>query len=449
MRILITSASHPSALALARVLSSHGHTVLGADTERIWRTSPARYLRAYTQFTRLRRCNDLARVVEGAVEIIIPFGTQPHGLDDILSKRLAVMRHDLFSRNEIFQDFVRERVINTGQAGIVKVPMAWDVQAYAPLKAVLVQHPLTTFCLQRTPYVGFEDGGEDEDEDTLVNGSSRSSSKSSCSSSGVETEFVGDGLLLSYMALDDSLSAKLQLLPMSHNNPCRVTELLSPGTVYSAHALVNGGRVLTFAVTTCSSTDSAQWTLVSSTDSLFGILYNFTNVFVAAYQQWESESSLRDPGALCTHINIHFDVREEIRYRELVRRITALGCDSKPHGSIILLCKQRPEEMALAYTDPEALRKTPVVLDAACPSGLYSLRTVVKEIWTVFRRFRWRTAWLLELADLVAMILAWELRFKEEMWDWRDPLPALVEWFVCWPLRSIRGWWLARAVESW
>ncbi|KAF2112329.1 hypothetical protein BDV96DRAFT_649126 [Lophiotrema nucula] len=50
MRVMLTSPSRPVALALARLLASHGHDIIGVESDKrfLW-TAPARYSKAYTE----------------------------------------------------------------------------------------------------------------------------------------------------------------------------------------------------------------------------------------------------------------------------------------------------------------------------------------------------------------------------------------------------------------
>ncbi|KAF2003516.1 hypothetical protein P154DRAFT_532261 [Amniculicola lignicola CBS 123094] len=110
MRILITSASRPAALAIARTLKSPEHEIYGADTERVRWTSPARWSNAYTAFIPVTSWRLLFLRFASQVDMIVPCGDESHFLPS-LSAGITVVYHPLFRSGYAYEEFLQKKVI--------------------------------------------------------------------------------------------------------------------------------------------------------------------------------------------------------------------------------------------------------------------------------------------------------------------------------------------------
>lgn len=463
MNILFLSASTPAALALARVLAAEGHTVYAVDEERIWGTSPARYSRAYTRFHRISSFNtlsDLWLAIGSSIDLVITFGGIPEQITGLKDGGADMLGHRLFQDEYEFQDFVRDKVLNTPNRtpSVVKVPVTFAIHSRTCIAEILSCYPSTTFSLQPAAYNATD---YDDDEDTLVDLSSlpspttTSSSSSTCMSLQEESP-----LILSCSTLDDATVEAIKDLPMSDAHPYRLTEMVDGGTEYSAHTLINGGHIRTFIVTTPASaqgTREQDFIIVPSSEALFTVLYKFTKRLVDALEPWHEETTYADPRAkkrkaLATHITLKLSVKEEVRNGELVRRVMLLSCSNQPHPSLIFFCKQPSlrRDLALAYTTPELASDAafPLILTSTQDvSGIYSFPAVFVEVIRILRGFApWTRRWWARVAYLTMMCWVWAVCFEEEMWDAKDPGPALCLWTRMLVTRVIeevgRLWWV-------
>ncbi|KAF2793102.1 hypothetical protein K505DRAFT_338109 [Melanomma pulvis-pyrius CBS 109.77] len=453
MRILLTSASAPAALALARILSASGHTVFGADLEAAWGTAPARYSRAYAQFFRVRYGDSILDVVEkiGGMELIIPFGdTAPSATDvgKLKEKGIKLAWHDAFDIAAVFQDFVQARVLTyptdsdnplkeddmDNISTVVTLPLSFSAPSHPQLGAILAHFPDTEFALEISPY--------DDDGDTLVD--------LSCEN-GVYVPVERKTIRLCYNTIDQKTIREVENLPISEMRPYRITELLSGGGAYEAHALINGGAVQTFVVTTNEGgLEEGEFTIVPPTEPLVDILHSFLARFADEWQVYAGQRELdmdpfiEAPKAIVSHISLRFNVKEEVIEGHLVKRITALDMHNLPHTSLMLLAAipGARDQLVRAYTAPTENALLPVLTpdDIPLPRGVYALPTVLTEVrhsLRGFSPFRWQS-WM-RVAQLGMMLLVWGLGFKEEMWCAQDPGPALVEWVVRRPVVSLVG----------
>ncbi|KAF2266254.1 hypothetical protein CC78DRAFT_152430 [Lojkania enalia] len=339
MKVVITSASRPAALALARVLTAQGHTVIGVDYERFYGICPARYSRGYASFFRLQHDWGQFTQLPTDIDLVIPFETtQDITIKDLQNRRpwkALHHSHPIFESQDQFWKFTRTRVTSSA----VHVP------------------------------------GECESPP-------------------------------------------------------------EDGTIYEAHVLINDSHIRTFLVTTLAGgLRPEDFIAIPPTDPLFTIMRSFTESLVRALGVFNQ---------IHTHMTIRFSVEDHILEIGILRKITALSCSNKPHDSIILLSslKSKWSELASAYTDPKPKASSLNVAYLPNPSGTYSILRVLVEGLRALCLFvgSWGRDWR-SLANLVMMVTVWMLYFKEDMWCWHDPLPALVEWFVNVPLETCVWFW--------
>ncbi|KAF2740311.1 hypothetical protein EJ04DRAFT_600322 [Polyplosphaeria fusca] len=340
MRVLITSASRPAALALARALASQGHKVIGADFEATLKTAPARYSRAYIRFVRVRSEWSEIFPLWKDVDLIVPFGEEAKA---ILRQCCMVSMQNIIHHNPL-----------------------WDDEFY-------------------DFFVDYE------------------------TSSPVHRPWKPPGR--------------------------------PQGISYTAHVLVHGIALQTFVLTTSSGGLGPEgFDVVPASDPLHKILYDFTKEF-----NWRW--NYVQPYAM--HLNLDFVVTEEVSDSGVLKKITLVAHSMAPHDSIILLASLQPKRIAKAYARnayENSHTKYPLVIkEASTMRGTFSLQRVVLELVASLVLFvtTWGKEWR-RLAETVMMCMVWLLYFKEEMWDWNDPAPALVEWFV----RSPMQWFMHLPAED-
>ncbi|KAF2710362.1 hypothetical protein K504DRAFT_454664 [Pleomassaria siparia CBS 279.74] len=374
IRILITSASSPTALGLARALSSNGHTVFGADADT--EISPDMYLSAYTTFFGVD--DNLWEDVLGKIEsldMIIPFGDEAKVLAEFLrSKRdslgrvqedIKLFHHSLFDCETGFQAFLHHEVYpsfekKTTLAGMVTTPMTKDVESVWELADCLESRPSVYFKAELAP--------EDREGDPIVSRACIDGRYFPCEPS---------SLVVSKNSLTDADVNALQALQISKVKPYRITEVIEGGIVYEAHSMVNAGVIQTFVVTTPSTMSSKEdLVAVPSTDQLVEILYDFTSRFVACYQQYDFEKQTEDPfvgidkQSLSMHLSLKFVVREHVKDIIVLSYFSTV-----PHASLLLLTSSTPEkqrQIALAYTDPASIEDDGIIMtdEVPLPSGV-------------------------------------------------------------------------------
>jgi hypothetical protein len=473
MRILLTSASSPVALYLARLLSSYGHTVYGVDVEKFWGTAPARYSRVYAKFLRVcksRTCGlgrkEILENLEG-VHLVIPCGREGTVFKDVTKKiekeegrEFKVLWHEGFANKETFQDFVRERVLSVSNVSdsdykeededsndndnwrIVKLPLAFDIFSHLELEAILSHHPNTNFELQLAPY--------DDDGDTLVDLSSASDTSASTLSPRTLLQIRSD-------SLEHLPISAIAELPISELRPYRLTEVINVGTVFEAHSLINGGSVQTFIVTTEA---EGSLMIVPPTEPVVNILQAFMETFVHKYQVYNGEQGLDDPfsdtapKAIAGHLTLKFIVQEVVEQGLFVRTITATECSNKVHPSTILLATstEKQKQLMHAYTAPTENWHLPWLQpeDVPNPRGLFKMRDVGIEIWDTLKDIKARKeVWWRRVAQLMMMVWVWVVCFREEYWCWRDPGPAIVEWVVKRLVERTMGWAQRKNQKFW
>jgi hypothetical protein len=452
----MTSASSPTALYLARLLSTHGHTVYGAGTENVWATAPARYSRTYTRFFRLQNSRNVVDVVRkfGVMDVVIPVGDQVLRREEMermnkgQGRELKVLWYEGFGDRGIFQDFVRERVLysfddynpNTQEDHthhawrVVKLPLSFDVNSHADLERILNHYPDTRFELQLAPY--------NDDEDTLVDLPPFSEHDSYLN---VENEPV----LICKNKLDSQTISAIEDLPISNSRTYRLTEATLQGITYEAHSLVNGGSIQTFTVTTPT---EDSFTIVPPTVPIVSILHAFVERFVHMYQLYTGEQGLDNdpfsdqaPKAITGHITLRFIVQMEISRVELVERIMVTECSNKIHPSVMLLATspEKRRQLVKAYTAPTENWQLPILMpeNTPIPRGVYKMQDVVREVCDTLKGMELRKwEWWRRVAQTVMMLWVWGCCFREEIWDVRDPGPAVVEWVVKGPVEKGISW---------
>lgn len=413
---MITSASTPAALGVARILASQGHTVIALDKECTWGISSARCSRAYSRVYLTGSPETLAtfwKQVSDEIDLWIPFGKFPQDIEEP-SRSFKTCHASLFEKDEIFQDFARERILD--RKSVTTVPLAFEITEHREVNSILAAYSDRTFSLSLTPY--------EDDCATLVDSSSESSSMHS-----------GVG--------KDVMPSTRPTLPPDRRS-YRLTEVISGGMHYSAHCLIADGKIRTFIVTTPEPTlHKSDFIVVPPREPLFTVFFKFTRDFVAAYAAHELEKGVQERPSLTTHLTIDFNVQEKAQPGRLARRIIALSCSSVPHPSILLLLGSKSNQMriAQAYTAPSTLDDL-IIFPGDIPilRGLYSFPIVLVEGTRTLRglRRRWKTKrYWLGIANFVMMCFVWGLWFKEEMWCWWDPAPAFVDWFIRRPVEWI------------
>lgn len=419
MQILFTSAGSPSALALARVLAASGHTVHGADTEHVWGTSPARYSRAYRRFHRLTATQgavELWKTLGEHIDLVIPFGPLPSKtIETLRSQGANVVGETLAHNDHDFQDFVRDNVINAAPSSphapsIVKVPTSFVVHSRTCIAEILSNRD-STFVLQPLPCY------DTDDEDTLVEvGHSASASASE----------PATPLVVSCSTLDDTTVEAIKKLPISDTRPYRLIEVATGGAFYSAHAFVHAGQLRTFTVVNTRAADR-DFVLVEPGSALYDVLFQFTAQFADALVEWQT--------VVANHLSLTFHVQEKVKYGSLVKKITVVSCRNEPHGSLALLAciPQIRKDLARAYTAPSLSDEewTPVQVpgDVKVSKAMFSATMATAGLARILLKPAfWRREWWTRLVHMVMMCLVWVVNFREEMWDSRDPGPALCFW---------------------
>ena len=420
MRILIMSASRPAAIALARVLASRGHSVFAADTEPIWGTSPARLSRAYTRFYRLRSTSELDASILEDIDIWIPFEHVPDNMEELCKhhENKTVIWAPLFDREEVFQDFVRERITaKEHRNSVVSVPMAFDVSSIEQVFALQNVLHSKRFAVTLSPY---EEHAAIADEE--------------------ENEAIEDD--------EDTLVEDVEAAKKLSSHPYRVTEIMQDGFLVQTHCLIINGAIRIFTITTAQSAVGSEaardWVAVAPAETLHEALYEFTWNFVAVYEEYEAErekdvqmwdEDLGPTKRLSTHMTLTFHVKDEIIESQLIRRMTAISCDNIPHESLLILISLDAlhDSLNTAYTAEHHLADGPIILSADLPhaKGIYSCPDLVSEMCRMIRNCDvWSREWWLGFANFFMMVLVWGLWFREEMWCWWDPGPAVAVWVI-------------------
>jgi len=417
MRILFTSASNPTALALARVLKAEGHTIHAVEKEEVWGSAPARYSRAYRRFHRLTGSYGLAELwkeVGSQVDLVVPFGPIPRHVAENIRRGGANLVGETLTHDDYdFQDFVRATVIdNAGDTpSVVKVPASFTVTSQACIAEILSCRSTSTFSLQPQPYY------ESDDEDTLVEVGPPAASSLDLG--------LDKPLIISFSTLSDRTVEAIKRLPISNTKPYRLVEAAKGGSFYSAHAFIHSGQIRTFVVTTGCATNK-DFVLVPPTQLLFEVLYEFTMRLVEALDSWQS--------VVANHLSLTFHVKDEVKSNgDFLRRVTVTSCHNQPHASLILLATVPAlrHQLSLAYTSPTDRDVFPILLsaDADAPKAIYSLSLAAAELAHILYAFRpWRWDRWARLAHMSMMCWVWVINFKEEWWDWHDPGPALCLW---------------------
>lgn len=418
MQILFTSASKPNALALARVLSAEGHIVYGADEERVWGTSPARYSRAYRRFHRLTttwNAAELWKAIGERIDLVIPFGPLPgHILESLRARGANLVGETLVHHDYEFQDFVRDNIIDAvpGTASIVKVPTSFMVHSRKCIAEILSIRD-STFALQPLPCY------DTDDEDTLVDVGP------SAPTSSIESD---SPLILSRSTLNDHTVNAIKRLPISETRPYRLIEIAEGGSFYSAHAFVHAGQLRTFVVANARATDR-DFVIMGAGSPLYEVLYQFTAQLVDALMDWQT--------VVANHISLTFHVQDKIKHGNIVRKVTVISCHNEAHLSLVLLASipELREALALAYTSPVLANTNwePVQFptDMRCPKAMFSAPVATSELARIFLAARpWRKDWWARLLHMSMMCWVWTVNFKEEMWHGKDPGPALCLWSI-------------------
>ncbi|KAL1595872.1 hypothetical protein SLS60_009562 [Paraconiothyrium brasiliense] len=421
MQILLTSASSPAALALARVLAAEGHVVHAADEEHIWGTAPARYSRAYRSYHRLTgtwSASALWKAVGHNIDLIIPFGPLPGHFVESLRARGAnivgeTLTHDQFE----FQDFVRDNIVNASAANpsIVDVPAAFMVHSRTCIAEILSNRE-STFLLQPLPCY------DTDDEDTLVD------VEHAITTSALVPVEPHAPLVLSCSTLDERTVEAIKRLPMSDTKPYRLIEVAEGGSFYSAHAFVHASQIRTFAVTNAKAID-ANFVLVATGEPLYDLLYQFTKRLVGTLEGWQT--------VVANHLSLTFHVQDKVTYADFVRKVTVVSCHNEPHASLVLLAAVPGlrKRLALAYTaptlEPEDYAPVQFPPNARFSKAMYSAPLAVYGLTRILVESRpWRRRWWTALARMTMMCWVWVINFKEEMWETSDPGPALCSWTI-------------------
>jgi hypothetical protein len=394
--------------------------VYAADKERIWGTAPARYSRAYTHFYRLHAPSDLIAVcktVKDEVDAIIPFGHVHSHIRSALEETGAIVfGGTLFHDTLEFSDFVRDNVLSRAdpRPSVVKVPATFTIHARAEIAEILGQYPETSFSLQPSPYFDFDD------EDTLVGLDSPTPSASSMAFGGDEHQLV-----ISCAALSDDMVETIKDLPISETRSYRMMEIVDGGVMYSAHAFVDAGDIRTFVVTANRGASHDVVAIPASQPLL---------------HDGRRDSMLEDQfekggRAFAGHLSLHFRVRDELRPNgEFVRKVTATSCTNEPHASLALLCSTSSarRQLAQAYTQPKQSRNescSAIFSTMGTSCGLYSAPAAAKTLaHTIITFAPLNRNWWTGASHVIVMCFVKMLCFQEEIWDLRDPAPALCLW---------------------
>ncbi|KAJ4301225.1 hypothetical protein N0V90_003316 [Kalmusia sp. IMI 367209] len=419
MHILFTSASEPTALALARVLVAEGHTVHAADEEPVWLTAPCRWSRAsrFYCLTTTFGLPELWKAIGDDVDLVIPFGPLPgHVIENLRSRGANIIGETLSQNDYEFQDFVRENILNTSSDNptVVKVPISFTVHSRTCIAEILSNRAASTFSLQPSTCY------DTDDEDTLVD-------VGPVTASSAAVDYTGS-LIVSCSTLNDRTVEAIKRLPISDTKPYRLIEVAAGGSFYSAHAFIHTGKIRTFVVTNARGTDK-DFVIVSSDQPLYDVLYQFTLQFTEALDSWQT--------VVANHLSLTFHVHDEIKYGEILRRVNVVSCHNQPHPSLILLSSipSLRKQLALAYTSETLADKMHSTVqfptNTRVPKAIYSASLGASEFARIFFGFApWRWYWWTNLTYLMMMCWVWGVNFKEEMWDFRDPGPALCLWAV-------------------
>ena len=246
MRILLTGASKPPALALARVLHAEGHDVLGVDSESVWGLTPTRYSKAYTRFYSYAEVHK--KLGYKTIDLAIPFDDASN-LRSLTAKATRTVYQPLFEDASAFYTFVRSHV----PPSPIKVPALFTVHSQDQVAEILSYYPYTSFQLEACPPSAAYDPDLDNDSDTLVGTPFSPNFRDSACFVGYPQRAArqpSDTLLISLASLDDDVVRNINAMPISENIPYRLVEVVSGGREYSAHALAHGSDLQTFVVTT-------------------------------------------------------------------------------------------------------------------------------------------------------------------------------------------------------
>jgi hypothetical protein len=434
--------------------------VHATDSERIWGTAPARYSRAYSSFHRLDHCSQLPalwRTLHSQVDMIIPFNQlSSHMRSALQDVGATVLGERLFDDDIEFADFVRDNVISRSDAmgSVVKVAASFVVRDRAEIAEILGAYSQTTFSLQPGPYVEVEH--DFDDGDTLVGVESPTGSKRSSMAFGEEED---KPLVISCATLSDGMVEAIEELPISEVRSYRMMEIVDGGVEYAAHAFVNAGKMRTFIVTGEQGVGH-DVAVVTASHPLYKIFYEFSARFIDALDSRRRDSLFgetwkEEERSYTGHVSLRFRVKDEIRENgDFVWKVTVTGCTNMPDISLVLQCSTASARarIAMAYTQPIPPSK------ASCQAifppervawGLYAAPTVARAFAQVASRFApCNRHWWAALSHVIIMCCVKVFCHKEEVWDLRDPGPALCVWIVLLVEGVCRRYKMRRSVES-
>lgn len=266
---------------------------------------------------------------------------------------------------------------------------------------------------------------------------------------------------------DQETEYEIQGLKISEMNPFTMSEVPS-GAVYTVHALVINNVIQTLIITTPApglrDTDfvaldphTAIHTLLTAltgrfvekwTEIVFRLALFPWNWFSCYHGQRKSE----DKFALTSFLNIEFVVCEEVVGGELRTRVMAKSVNTMPDESLILLARAKGVggEMGkrilracegVEGRKGEGDRMLVYQPDEHGVKGTFSFPMLVWElVKAVVGVLCFRAGSMAVLMNLLMGCFLWSSWFVEELWDRRDPGPAIVKWLVLLPLDVVDGW---------
>ncbi|KAF2757214.1 hypothetical protein EJ05DRAFT_477429 [Pseudovirgaria hyperparasitica] len=396
-RILLSGAGSPVALSLARLLQSHGHTVIGVDYETIPLVSPARLSNAYTRFYRLStplrpqdrktiskavRFGRFGRLTHPAVQTAMkgPSTEELYAADIV-----AVMQHEtldlwipceqtgsssISSKSAPFKSLQRARsaVLDAGKrcicptddmAALSRSPVAFadfvnalHMPVRAPLAMLMHSRDDVHRTLAKVPpamrFVLEKVHRAVELQRTPTNsplmlthtrgGSSSGSSGGKITPPRRPSCDASSATEIITVSMDQRNAAynAVATLPICEHSPWLLRED-SPGPRLVASALVLNGRVRAFVASQPSLSHAHLLTTLPPSAPLYPSMLHFTQQF-ARYQT--------HAGAL--HVSITFAACSVPTECGEETRVMVLGCDASVHGSMALLMSDEYAGKALA-----------------------------------------------------------------------------------------------------
>ncbi|KAF2013609.1 hypothetical protein BU24DRAFT_464373 [Aaosphaeria arxii CBS 175.79] len=458
--ILILYASQPLALTIARVLARAGHTIVGADVEEVWLTSPARWSRAYTRFEPLDINNfdtsvlRLWRKLHHEFDLILPFGRVPTCLQQAARNSDAVLVHrDLFPDEDTFITFLYHRVAQDDDN--ITLPMQFILQKPSDVWKVL--------CLNDTAIQWRINKPKAHRRDETFQHSDNPTSDTE------KIPAIMTGWSTICMdAIGQETIAEIEdhifRLGISHHEPWIMAEV-PRGQRYTANCLVNGSSLRTMIVTRDEDHGLGKkddCCVVTHHDMHYSFIKRFVERFVQQYARSNgrflppyvsssgfdtahlngddepyppAEEGAKKPFA--THLRMEFRIEQVHEYPNTSYIIHPSSCTSEHHESLALLVPSTAssrDHFAQAYTE---LRNIPGIETFEYEHsprlrGIYSLPTVMGVAWEMLGNLQfWRVGFWVNVAYFNMMFWALVVCFKEESWDFWDPGPAVVRWVVC------------------